>query len=89
MSEEIKEGYWGNLTNEQEMKLSLFKIEIATRNIKTWRYNVNKFDNYDFLRFLRARKFDLDKAIEMFEKYINWRITEGVDKLNVTLYLKC
>ena len=87
MTAEVKDGHLGYLTEEQEAKLCLFKIEIVTHNIKDWRYDISKFDNYELLRFLQARKFNVDKAFEMFDKYVKWRITEEIDKINVIPFI--
>jgi len=39
------------------------------------------FDDYYLLRFLRARKFDIDKAKLMFNNFINWRRENDVDNV--------
>ena len=82
-----KEGYWGNLTPEQERTFTEFKIAIIRMADETWNYDITRFDNYDILRFLRARKFDLEKTIEMFDRYIKWRIEAEVDKIFVSDFL--
>lgn len=43
--------------------------------------NFVEFDDWILLKFLRARKFILPKAIEMFENYMNWRKEMNVDSL--------
>mmetsp|Transcript_21193 Transcript_21193/g.23991 ORF Transcript_21193/g.23991 Transcript_21193/m.23991 type:complete len:95 (-) Transcript_21193:1062-1346(-) len=43
-----------------------------------------KFDDRYLLRFLRARKLDLGKAYEMFNKFINWRHDFGTDNISVS-----
>ncbi|ANB13713.1 Csr1p [Sugiyamaella lignohabitans] len=50
--------------------------------IKAVRF-MSRGDNVDdlFLRFLRARKWDVAKALEMFATTISWRVEFGVDEL--------
>jgi hypothetical protein len=33
------------------------------------------------LRWLRARKFDVDKSVEMYENFIKWRMDKNIDSL--------
>ena len=42
------------------------------------------YDDAYLLRFLRARKFDISKTVEMWNKFINWRKENDVD--NITSY---
>jgi hypothetical protein len=76
-------GYLGSLSKEQSDVLVKFKEQAKTENEKTWHHDITQFDDYDYLRFLRARKFDLAKTLEMFDKYIKWRIESKVDDLLV------
>ena len=39
------------------------------------------YDDYDYLRFCRARKFDLPAIQLMFTNYINWRKEQDVDEI--------
>ena len=39
------------------------------------------YDDYYFLRFLRARKFDMDKTKLMFNNFIEWRKENDVDNI--------
>lgn len=41
----------------------------------------SEFDDPVLLRFLRARKFTLEKSLIMFENYLNWRRENNVDEL--------
>jgi len=39
------------------------------------------FDEYDLLRFCRARKFDLPAMQIMWQNFINWRKEQGVEDI--------
>lgn len=45
----------------------------------------NTFDDLYLLRFLRARKFDLDKTYAMFATFLKWRKENDVDNIEVNL----
>jgi len=76
-------GYLGSLSQEETNALVLFKEDARIENEKVWHYDLKQFDDYDYLRFLRARKFDRVKTFKMFDKYIKWRIESKVDDLLV------
>lgn len=38
-----------------------------------------QYDDYYLLRFLRARKFDMDKTKLMFTNFLDWRRDNDVD----------
>lgn len=76
-------GYLGSLSKQQSDTLALFKEDTKVENEKVWHYDLSQFDDYDYLRFLRARKFDRVKTFKMFDKYIKWRIEAKVDDLLV------
>jgi hypothetical protein len=44
------------------------------------------FDEAYLLRFLRARKFDIDKAFLMISEFFQWRIKENVDEAEHYVY---
>ena len=52
-------GVMGDLGPEQQKGLEMFKGAVGTEKLP-------QHDDYDFLRFLRARKFDLEKALTMY-----------------------
>lgn len=76
-------GYLGSLSKEQSEALTQFKEDAKVENEKVWHYDLSQFDDYDYLRFLRARKFDRVKTFKMFDNYIKWRIESKVDALLV------
>lgn len=76
-------GYLGSLSKEESDALVQFKEDAKVENEKVWHYDLMQFDDYDYLRFLRARKFDRVKTFKMFDTYIKWRIEAKVDKLLV------
>ena len=52
-------GVMGDLSPEQQKSLEVFKEALGEEKLR-------QHDDYDFLRFLRARKFDLEKALLMY-----------------------
>lgn len=76
-------GHVGSLSKEQSEALARFKEDVKAENEARWHYDLSAFDDYDCLRFLRARKFDRVKTFKMFEAYIKWRIEAKVDSLLV------
>jgi hypothetical protein len=68
-------GRAGHLTPDQEAALVQFKSELEAESI------TGTYDENLFLRFLRARKFDVEASKKMFTEYHNWRLSYGVDSL--------
>lgn len=68
-------GYTSNLTEEQKTKLALFRKYLTEQGY------TQRLDDASLLRFLRARKFDVEKAKEMFVNCETWRKAEGVDTI--------
>ena len=67
----------GDMSEDQERSLEQFKKYIKDNNIT----DHPQYDDYYLLRFLRARKFDMDKCILMFNTFIEWRKENGVDNI--------
>ncbi|KAG9096984.1 cytosolic factor, phosphatidylinositol/phosphatidylcholine transfer protein [Ceratobasidium sp. 370] len=70
-------GHVGHLTPEQEHILGKFKTELTDAGY----FVPERHNDATLLRFLRARKFDLPRAKEMFINCENWRKEFGVDDI--------
>lgn len=68
-------GYTSNLTDEQKEKLASLREMLTALGYK------NRMDDASLLRFLRARKFQVDKASEMFIHCEQWRESTGVNTI--------
>jgi hypothetical protein len=71
-------GFWNDLNQQQYDALQTWKKKLLEEKIIE---DFNVYDDLYLLRFLRARKFDLEKTTIMFKKFLNWRITEKVDDI--------
>lgn len=71
------------ITSDEDKALTKFKENLIKKNIK---YNPETCTTNTLIRFLRARKLNIDKATEMFNKYILWRQENDVDNIRV-IYL--
>jgi len=60
--------------NEKQLKaLADFKSQVTL---------LPRDDNdYDCLRFLRARQYDVAKSVEMYKAYVEWRAAENIDAI--------
>ena len=70
-------GTMGDLSPEQEKALTEFKHQLTEKQL----FDAARHDDHLLLRFLRARKFDLHKTMEMFTNYLNWRREKNVDDI--------
>ncbi|KAK6872974.1 SEC14 cytosolic factor [Candida tropicalis] len=68
-------GFTSNLTDEQRKILEEFRAQLKKSGFTL------RLDDASLLRFLRARKFDLAKAKEMFIACEKWRKEFGVDTI--------
>jgi hypothetical protein len=70
-------GRLGHLTPEQVSILDQFKIILGAQNA----YDKSMHDDSCLLRFLRARKFDLNEAIKMWVEKEKWALEFGVEDI--------
>nr|XP_015892404.2 phosphatidylinositol/phosphatidylcholine transfer protein SFH9 isoform X1 [Ziziphus jujuba var. spinosa] len=62
---------------EEEEAVNKFREALLANNLLP-----DRFDDYHtMLRFLKARKFDIDKTVHMWSEMINWRREYGVDSI--------
>lgn len=66
-----------DLSGEQGAALEQFKAYIRDNNVTS----DPTYDDYYILRFLRARKFDMDKTKLMFNNFLEWRKENDVDNI--------
>lgn len=69
--------FMGDMNEDQERALEIFRSWIKDNNIT----DHPQYDDYYLLRFLRARKFDMDKTKLMFNNFIDWRRENDVDNV--------
>lgn len=67
----------GDMSEDQERALEQFKKYIKDNNITEH----PQYDDYYLLRFLRARKFEMEKVILMFNTFMEWRKENDVDNI--------
>lgn len=72
-----KSGRMGDTSPEQDACLAAFKAWIE----KTGTNPIGRFDDYDLLRFCRARKFVLADVQKMWFDFIEWRKKTGADTI--------
>jgi hypothetical protein len=78
-------GFYDELNKEQYDALQKWKTQLKDGNI------IDNFEIYDdlfLLRFLRARKFDIEKTMAMFKKFLQWRIDMKVEEINTSYELE-
>ena len=71
-------GFADDMNQSQFETLIKFKQSCINDNLLS---NFDYFDDYYLLKFLRARKFDLEKTIKMFRNFLEWRKKEDVDNI--------
>ena len=65
-------GYLGNLSREQQTKLSQFRVNLAQAKLLQEGDTIGT-DDATLLRFLRARNFKLDASTAMWKNCVQWR----------------
>jgi hypothetical protein len=78
-------GFYDQLNQSQYDALQKWKTELKDQKV------IDNFEVYDdlfLLRFLRARKFDLEKTMLMFKKFLQWRIDMKVEEINTSYELE-
>lgn len=70
-SERVYSGFMGDTSAEQDTILAQFKEWVTLTEIGDMK--AMHFDDYDLLRFCRARKFVLADMQIMWQNFINWR----------------
>ncbi|KAL8546676.1 hypothetical protein ACS0TY_006414 [Phlomoides rotata] len=65
------------LDEEEEKAVNAFRQALIERDFLPAQHD----DYHTFLRFLKARKFDLDKAVHMWAEMLKWRKENGVDSI--------
>ncbi|PON60809.1 CRAL/TRIO, N-terminal domain containing protein [Trema orientale] len=63
--------------SEEEEAVNSFREALIVKDLLPSRFD----DYHTMLRFLRARKFDIDKTVHMWEEMLNWREEYGVDSI--------
>lgn len=70
-------GFIHDLSYTQYETLQKFKERLIKEKVLL---DFTYFDDVYLLRFLRARKFDLDKSFLMINNFFQWRKKENVDE---------
>jgi hypothetical protein len=70
-------GFMGDTSPQQEQVLALFRDWVKENNFDP----IGRYDDFDLLRFCRARKFDLPAVQLMFQNCMKWRKDNGVDTI--------
>ena len=69
--------FMGDMNEEQEKSLEEFRKYLKDNHV----VDHPMYDDYYLLRFLRARKFDMDKTKLMFHNFVQWRVDNDVDNV--------
>jgi len=72
--------FWFDMNRTQYQTLESFKAKLISEELLR---DFVQFDDLYLLRFLRARKFDIDKTFLMFKTFLQWRKDNQVDQIEV------
>lgn len=64
-------------------KTQLQTLDQFREHVNKMGLNMSAYDDAYLLRFLRARKFNLEKTIKMWTDFIDWRVKNNVDNIFV------
>ncbi|GFR43959.1 hypothetical protein Agub_g5102 [Astrephomene gubernaculifera] len=68
---------WGLTPEQQEAYVELFRRRLVAEGI----WKADDHDYYTLRRFLRARTYDLERALKMFQDHVNWRQEHDIDNI--------
>ena len=79
--DKVKEcsGFMGDTSPEQDEVLAQFKARIEDQQCGD--LAAMHYDDYDILRFCRARKFVMDDVWTMWDNFISWRHENDVEDI--------
>jgi hypothetical protein len=72
-----------DINNIQYEQYLNFKKQLLNKSIVS---DFKEFDAVLLLRFLRARKFDLDASTKMFQDYLAWRKKQNIELIMQTKF---
>jgi hypothetical protein len=74
-----QETYQDTLTKEETKAVDGFILLLKNKKIE---YNSQKYNSSQLIKFLRARKLDINKSFEMFTNYLKWRQENDIDNIS-------
>lgn len=76
-------GYLNDMNGHQYNKLVKLKDKIISEKILS---DLSDYEDATLLKFLRARKFDLENTIQMFAECVNFKIKEKVEEIEHMIF---
>jgi hypothetical protein len=73
-----QEIYYDTFTKEETKAVDSLVVLLTTKKVE---YDAVKYNPSQLVKFLRARKLDVNKAFEMFVNSLNWRKENNIDSL--------